>query len=227
MICSFMGVLYVIATPLGNLKDITFRSVETLNAVDFILCEDTRRALKLLSFYNIKKPLISYHQHSKIEKINKILSLIEDGKDIALITDAGTPAISDPGGFLIELIVKRFGDDAEIVPIPGPSALTAMASISGFPVDKFLFLGFPPTKKRRSQFFDEITSSQYPVILYESMHRILKTMGDLIKINPKREVVVGRELTKKFEIIYRGEVADVLDKIKKEPIKGEFTIIIR
>ncbi len=222
-----MGVLYVIATPLGNLKDITFRSVETLNAVDFILCEDTRRALKLLSFYNIKKPLISYHQHSKIEKINKILSLIEDGKEIALITDAGTPAISDPGGFLIESIVKRFGDDAEIVPIPGPSALTAMASISGFPVDKFLFLGFPPTKKRRSQFFDEITSSQYPVILYESMHRILKTMGDLIKINPKREVVVGRELTKKFEIIYRGEVADVLDKIKKEPIKGEFTIIIR
>lgn len=222
-----MGVLYVIATPLGNLKDITFRSVETLNAVDFILCEDTRRALKLLSFYNIKKPLISYHQHSKIEKINKILSLIEDGKEIALITDAGTPAISDPGGFLIESIVKRFGDDAEIVPIPGPSALTAMASISGFPVDKFLFLGFPPTKKRRSQFFNEIASSQYPVILYESMHRILKTMDDLIKINPKREVVVGRELTKKFETIYRGEVADVLDKIKKEPIKGEFTIIIR
>ncbi|MGB3988714.1 MAG: 16S rRNA (cytidine(1402)-2'-O)-methyltransferase [Minisyncoccales bacterium] len=227
MICSFMGVLYVIATPLGNLKDITFRSVETLNAVDFILCEDTRRALKLLSFYNIRKPLISYHQHSKTEKVNKILSLIEDGKDIALITDAGTPAISDPGGFLIELIVKRFGDDAEIVPIPGPSALTAMASISGFPVDKFLFLGFPPTKKRRSQFFNEIASSQYPVILYESMHRILKTMDDLIKINPKREVVVGRELTKKFETIYRGEVADVLDKIKKEPIKGEFTIIIR
>ncbi|MGI6636854.1 MAG: 16S rRNA (cytidine(1402)-2'-O)-methyltransferase [Minisyncoccales bacterium] len=222
-----MGVLYVIATPLGNLKDITFRSVETLNAVDFILCEDTRRALKLLSFYNIRKPLISYHQHSKTEKVNKILSLIEDGKDIALITDAGTPAISDPGGFLIELIVKRFGDDAEIVPIPGPSALTAMASISGFPVDKFLFLGFPPTKKRRSQFFNEIASSQYPVILYESMHRILKTMDDLIKINPKREVVVGRELTKKFETIYRGEVADVLDKIKKEPIKGEFTIIIR
>ncbi len=222
-----MGVLYVIATPLGNLKDITFRSVETLNAVDFILCEDTRRALKLLSFYNIRKPLISYHQHSKTEKVNKILSLIEDGKDIALITDAGTPAISDPGGFLIELIVKRFGDDAEIVPIPGPSALTAMASISGFPVDKFLFLGFPPTKKRRSQFFNEIASSQYPVILYESMHRILKTMADLIKINPKREVVVGRELTKKFETIYRGEVADVLDKIKKEPIKGEFTIIIR
>ncbi len=204
-----MGVLYVIATPLGNLKDITFRSVETLNAVDFILCEDTRRALKLLSFYNIRKPLISYHQHSKTEKVNKILSLIEDGKDIALITDAGTPAISDPGGFLIELIVKRFGDDAEIVPIPGPSALTAMASISGFPVDKFLFLGFPPTKKRRSQFFNEIASSQYPVILYESMHRILKTMDDLIKINPKREVVVGRELTKKFETIYRGEVADV------------------
>jgi 16S rRNA (cytidine1402-2'-O)-methyltransferase len=227
LICSFMGVLYVIATPLGNLKDITFRSVETLNAVDFILCEDTRRALKLLSFYNIRKPLISYHQHSKTEKVNKILSLIEDGKDIALITDAGTPAISDPGGFLIELIVKRFGDDAEIVPIPGPSALTAMASISGFPVDKFLFLGFPPTKKRRSQFFNEIASSQYPVILYESMHRILKTMDDLIKINPKREVVVGRELTKKFETIYRGEVADVLDKIKKEPIKGEFTIIIR
>ena len=222
-----MGVLYVIATPLGNLKDITFRSVETLNAVDFILCEDTRRALKLLSFYNIRKPLISYHQHSKTEKVNKILSLIEDGKDIALITDAGTPAISDPGGFLIELIVKRFGDDAEIVPIPGPSALTAMASISGFPVDKFLFLGFPPTKKRRSQFFNEIASSQYPVILYESMHRILKTMDDLIKINPKREVVVGREVTKKFETIYRGEVADVLDKIKKEPIKGEFTIIIR
>lgn len=214
-----MSKLYIVATPIGNLKDITTRALHVLEDVDFILCEDTRVTKKLLNYYNIKTPVESYHQHSKIKKINKIIDLLKQEKNLALVSDSGTPGISDPGNKLIEEIKSI----AEIVPIPGPSALTAITSISGFPMDKFTFLGFPPHKKGRQKFFKEVADSKYPVIIYESPYRVLKTLKQLSEFN-NFDIVVGRELTKKFETIYRGEIKDIIDRI--EP-KGEFTIVIR
>lgn len=222
-----MGDFYVIATPLGNLGDVTLRALETLKRVDTILCEDTRRTSKMLSVFEINKPLLSYHYHSKEGRIEQIISLLEEGKDLAMVSDAGTPGIADPGGSLIEVIRDRFGSAVGIIPIPGPSALTAAASVSGFPIDRFLFLGFPPSKNKRARFFDEVASSKYPVILYESPHRILKTMRDLADRDGERGVMVGREMTKKFETIYLGTVASVLEELNKKSPKGEFVIILR
>ena len=142
-----MSKLYIVATPIGNLKDITFRALHVLENVDLILCEDTRRSKKLLNHYNINTPVESYHQHSKIRKVNKIINLLEQGKNLALVSDSGTPGISDPGNKLIEEIKNI----AEIIPIPGPNAIATMASISGFPMDKFVFLGFPPHEKGRNK----------------------------------------------------------------------------
>lgn len=222
-----MGDFYVIATPLGNLGDVTLRALETLKRVDTILCEDTRRTSKMLSVFKINKPLLSYHHHSKEGRIEQIISLLEEGKDLAMVSDAGTPGIADPGGSLIEVIRDRFGSAVGIIPIPGPSALTAAASVSGFPIDRFLFLGFPPSKNKRARFFDEVASSKYPVILYESPHRILKTMRDLADRDGERRVMVGKEMTKKFETIYFGTVASVLEELNKKSPKGEFVIILR
>ncbi|MEK7071761.1 MAG: 16S rRNA (cytidine(1402)-2'-O)-methyltransferase [Patescibacteria group bacterium] len=217
-----MAVLYIVATPIGNLQDITFRAVETLKRVDLILCEDTRVTQKLLSHYEIKTPTLSYHQHSKLNKIEYILDLLKQGKNLALVSDAGTPGISDPGGQLVAQVAPvRI---AQVQPVPGPSALIAIASISGFPVDRFLFLGFPPIKNKRKKFFEEVAASRYPVIFYESPYRIIKTLNE---IDPLRDVVVGRELTKKFETIYRGKAKDVLNQLTKEEIRGEFVVIVR
>ncbi len=242
-----MSALYVVATPIGNLSDISQRALETLKSVDYILCEDTRVSQKMLTRFGIKKPLISYHQHSNLSKTNEILEMLENGKNLALISDAGTPGISDPGGRLVEAIVnqcvifershknytspEKLENKIEIVPIPGPSSLTAIASVAGFAMDRFLFLGFPPTKKKRKQFFEEIANSKYPAIFYESPYRIIKTLGE-IKVALQQvqgdnlSVVVGRELTKKFETIYRGNIAEVIEKIKQTPLKGEFVVAI-
>ncbi|MEK9134754.1 MAG: 16S rRNA (cytidine(1402)-2'-O)-methyltransferase [Patescibacteria group bacterium] len=211
-----MAVLYIVATPIGNLQDITFRAVETLKRVDLILCEDTRVTQKLLSHYEIKTPTLSYHQHSKLNKIEYILDLLKQGKNLALVSDAGTPGISDPGNKLI-------AEFTQVQPVPGPSALTAVASIAGFPMDRFLFLGFPPIKNKRKKFFEEVATSRYPVIFYESPYRIIKTLNE---IEPLRDIVVGRELTKKFETVYRGKAKDVLNQLTKEEIRGEFVVII-
>ncbi|HUT96412.1 MAG TPA: 16S rRNA (cytidine(1402)-2'-O)-methyltransferase [Candidatus Paceibacterota bacterium] len=213
-----MAKLYIIATPIGNLEDITFRALRILKEVDLILCEDMRVSKKLLDHYNIKKPLESYHQHSNIKKINYIIDLLKQGKNLALVSDFGTPGISDPGNKLIKE-VKNF---AEIIPIPGPSAITAIASISDFSMDKFVFMGFPPHKKGRQTMFKEIAESKYPVIIYESVHRIVKTLRELKEFNDF-DIVIGRELTKKFETIYRGKIKDIIGKI--EP-RGEFVIIL-
>src|SRR3989344_552374 len=220
-----MATLYIVATPIGNLEDITFRAVETLKRVDLILCEDTRVTQKLLSRYEIKTPTLSYHQHSKLNKIEYILDFLRRGKDLALVSDAGTPGISDPGSKLIQKVIESLGDSVKIVPIPGPSAVTALASISGFSVDRFLFLGFPPIKNKRKKFFEEIISSSYPVIFYESPYRIIKTLRELSSLVGERKIVVCRELTKKFEPIYRGNIVEVIEKIEKDKIKGEFTVI--
>jgi 16S rRNA (cytidine1402-2'-O)-methyltransferase len=226
-----MPILYIIATPIGNLEDISLRALRILKEVDLILCEDTRRTQKLLNHYQIKKKTLSYHQHSKLKRVEEIIDLLRRGKNLALVSDSGTPGISDPGGKLIEKIVETFGDLVKIVPVPGPSAITCIASVSGFFMDKFLFLGFPPKKKKRKKFFEEILNSKYPVIFYESPYRILKTLEELkLKAetyNLGLEVVVGRELTKKFETLYRGKIDEVIEKIKNDKIKGEFVVIVK
>lgn len=220
-----MPTLYIVATPIGNLKDIALRGLETLKAVDFILCEDTRTTGKLLNHFNINKPLISYHQHSKLKKVDYILELLRQGKNLALVSDAGTPGVSDPGNKLIEQILFNILS-VKIVPIPGCSAITAAASISGFPMEKFVFMGFPPAKKKRKKFFEEVVGSKYPVIFYESPYRIIKTLEELKNLAPELKIVVCRELTKKFETIYRGIVNEILETLKKEGPKGEFVVVV-
>jgi len=222
-----MSKIFIIGTPIGNLDDISARALETFKGVDFILCEDTRVTRKLLNHYNIKTPAISYHQHSKIEKTNYILKLLTQGKNLALVSDAGTPGISDPGNKLIQDIVESLDEEIKIIPIPGASAITAIASVAGFSMDKFLFSGFPPKKRKRKKFFQEVINSEYSVIIYESCHRILKTLKELQELNNDLQLVVGRELTKKFETIYRGRINKVIEKIEKDKIKGEFVIIVK
>ncbi len=218
--------LFIVSTPIGNLHDLSLRASDTLKEVDLILAEDTRVTQRLLDRYKIKTPLLSYHQHSRLKKIDYILGLLREGKDLALVSDAGTPGISDPGGFLIEKVVETFGSQIKIVPIPGPSALITAASISGFPMDEFLFLGFPPVKKKRKRFLEEVVNSKRPVIFYESPYRIIKTLTELSETKPGLVLVVCRELTKMFETVYRGKIEEVIEKIKKDKIKGEFVVVV-
>ena len=226
-----MAILYIVGTPIGNLKDISLRAIEILKGVDLILCEDTRVTGRLLGHYQIGTPTLSYHQHSKLKKVEYVIQLLKEGRNLALVSDAGTPGVSDPGNQLINLAIKQL-NNLTVVPIPGSSALMAAASISGFPMDRFLFLGFPPVKKRRNKFFEEVISLKYPIIFYESPYRIIKTLTDLqttynsnhgLKLT---SVVVCRELTKKFETIYRGTIEEVLRQLGKEEIRGEFVVII-
>lgn len=221
-----MTKLYIVSTPIGNLKDITLRALDILKEVDLILCEDTRVTKKLLNHYDIKTPVQSYHQHSSLGKINKIKDLLKQEKNLALVSDSGTPGISDPGNKLVnELMSDKLMSSIEIIPVPGPSALTTIASISGFPMDKFIFMGFPPHKKGRNKFFREILEYKYPVILYESPYRIIKTLKELDSqvTGYELQVTIGRELTKKFETIYRGKIKNIINQIKP---KGEFVIVI-
>jgi len=219
-----MAILYIVATPIGNLEDVTKRALRILSEVDLILCEDTRITKKLLDYYQIKTPTMSYHQHSKLQKIDYIINFLKKGKNVALVSDAGTPGISDPGNKLVELVTRELGDKVKVISIPGPSALTAAVSLSGLPMDRFLFLGFLPTKKKRKKFFEQIRSSKYPIIFYESPHRIIKTLKE-VGFSDKK-VAVCRELTKKFETIYRGTIGEVLGQIKKDTTRGEFVVII-
>jgi len=221
-----MSTFYIVATPIGNLNDVSKRALQTLSEADLILCEDTRVTKKLLERYNIKTQTLSYHQHSRLWKIDYILSLLKQGKNLALVSNAGTPGISDPGNLLVNEAIKRLSDEVKIVPVPGSSAVTAAASVSGFPTDRFLFLGFPPTKRKRRKFFVEAVNSKYPVIFYESPYRIIKTLKDIGSLVGDREIVVCRELTKKFETIYRGTTEEVLNQLEKSETKGEFVVVI-
>lgn len=225
-----MAILYIVATPIGNLEDVSSRALRILKEVDLILCEDTRTTKKLLARYQISKPTVSYHQHSRLTKIKYILERLKRGQDLALVSEAGTPGISDPGVKLIDYLVKQL-PDLKVVPIPGPSALITALSIAGLPADKFIFLGFPPAKKKRKKFFEEIAQARYTVVFYESPHRIIKTLEELSfviasKVKQPRPLVVCRELTKKFETIYRGKIEEVIEQIKNDKIKGEFVVIV-
>jgi len=220
-----MGILYIVATPIGNLEDISKRTLRILSEVDLILCEDTRVTQKLLTRYEIKTKTMSYHQHTEIKKIEEIISFLKEGKNLALASDAGTPGISDPGNKLVAKLIEVGPRSIEIVPIPGPSALTAAASIAGFSMDRFVFLGFPPVKKKRKKFFEEAVNSRYPVVFYESPYRIIKTLKEIDLLTAKK-IVVGRELTKKFETVYRGSAKDVLAELTEDEIRGEFVVTI-
>ena len=215
-----MGKLAIVATPIGNLEDITLRALRALKEADLVLCEDTRVTRKLLEHYRIKTPVWSYHQHSGQVKSDRILAELAAGKAVALVTDAGTPGVSDPGA---KLVAEAVASGHRLESIPGPSALTAAISISGLPLDKFLFLGFLPHKKGRQTLLGEIAESKYPVVLYESVHRIGKLLDEL---PPSDDIVIARELTKKFETVYRGKVEEVKKRLVKEEIKGEFVVII-
>lgn len=221
-----MATLFVVATPIGNLQDMSERAKATLASVHTIFCEDTRVTGKLLSAYGITTKTASYHQHSGQSKVKKIIELIEEGNDLALVTDAGTPAISDPGGKLVEALVQHFGVDLNIVPIPGPSAIIAALSIAGVSGDEFQFLGFPPHKKGRTAFFDRLTAIKCTTLLYESTHRIFKTLDQIQERCPDRALVVCRELTKLHETIYRGTAEEVTTQLKSTSIKGEFVIVL-
>ncbi|KKQ39732.1 MAG: Ribosomal RNA small subunit methyltransferase I [Candidatus Magasanikbacteria bacterium GW2011_GWA2_37_8] len=218
------GKLYIVATPIGNLGDITLRALETLKSVDFVLCEDTRVTSRLLSHYEIKTPTISYHQHSEDKKVREIIDLLNKGKNLALVTDAGTPGISDPGNRLIESVINN-SKSIEVIPIPGPSAVVTALSISGFSTDKFVFMGFPPHKNKRQKFFKEVALAEYTVCFYESNHRILKCLKELQEFIPSEsKIVICRELTKQFESIYRGTVGGLASM--RIPEKGEFVLVI-
>ncbi len=223
-----MSILYITATPVGNLEDITIRALRVLSEVDFVLCEDTRVTKKLLNHFKIKVKTISYHQHSNSKKVNQILGLLEDNKKIALVSDAGTPCISDPGGKLVESVWEKFGDNIKIEAVPGVSVVTTALSISGFSADKFIFLGFPPHKKGRNKFITQIADTKYTKVVYESKYRILKFLKEISELG-NFQIVVCRELTKMYESIYRGNAKEVLDLIKNnnDAQKGEFVIVIK
>lgn len=222
-----MGTLYVTATPIGNLEDISQRTLDTLKGVNGIICEDTQRSHKLLSKYNIKKPLSSFYKHSQPKKIENITKKLKQGKNLAFLTNAGTPAISDPGPRLIRACHQ---EGITVIPLPGPSAPATALSISGFPCQEYLFLGFVPKKgKARKEFFSELEKSPHTVCFFETPHRILKTLDELASIldnEKQRKVFVAREMTKKFESYYWGNIKKVIKKVKSDPIKGEYTIVV-
>ncbi len=221
-----IGTLHIVATPIGNLEDMSERAKTTLALADLILCEDTRVTGKLLKAYEIGTRTMSYHQHSGGAKVKKITELIEAGQNLALVTDAGSPCISDPGGRLVEELLRVF-PELVVVPIPGASAAIAALTASGFPADEFVFLGFPPHKKGRMTFFDKLMDEKKTIVFYESTHRIMKSLAEIESRMPERPIMVGRELTKMYETIYRGNASQVTEKLESTSIKGEFVIVIR
>jgi 16S rRNA (cytidine1402-2'-O)-methyltransferase len=219
--------LYVVATPIGNLEDISLRALRVLKEVDLILCEDTRVTKKLLDHYKIKKELLSFHHHSGDKKYIKILELLKKGKSLAVVSDAGTPNISDPGGQLVSFVRKNL-PNVNIEPIPGPSALISALSVSGIKADKFFFYGFLPHKKGRSSMIKEILGVKYPVVIYESKHRILKLIKELEELGFSKRIMIFRELTKMHASFYGDDLIDLYKIFEqdKNSLKGEFTVII-
>lgn len=217
-----MSILSIVATPIGNLGDITLHALRVLKETDWVLCEDTRVTKKLLDHYQIKTPTISYHQHSGELKVDRIIELLRAGKNLALVTDAGTPGISDPGGWLVSLVRAELGEGVKIESVPGASALGAAISLAGAGFDRFLFLGFLPHKKGRQTMLKEIGASKYPVILYESKHRIVKLLEELIKMN--EEMKKCGEVRKRKEAQKKRKMEK--DKISDELSSGVLNVIV-
>lgn len=216
--------LFIVATPIGNMEDITLRALRVLGDCDAVLAEDTRVTKKLLSKYEIEKPAISCHEHTDEAKLLRLVEEMKEGKSFAYVTDAGTPGVSDPGNKLVSLAVEA---GIPVVPIPGVSAVAAIVSVAGIDMREFLFLGFPPHKKGRETFFKKVVASEHPVVYYESPHRVMKNLELLAALAPESKVIVGRELTKLFEEVVRGSVGDVRGYFESNPakVKGEFVVI--
>jgi len=222
-----IGTLYIVATPIGNLEDITLRSIRILKEVDLIACEDTRVTGQMLNHFEIKKPLVSYFQHSKISKTDFIIDELISGKDIALVTDAGTPGISDPGQELISR-VRNTEYKIQVIPIPGASALTAAASVSGLIEKEFFFAGFLPKKKGRQTKFNEFKTLGCPIVIYESSMRLERTLEDIkTYLGEDTEVFIAREITKMFEEYWGGEIKEVINDLNQHQLKGELVLIIK
>ena len=219
-----MGMLYIVPTPIGNLKDITFRAIETLKEVDIILAEDTRQTQKLTKHYGIDKMLWSHHKFNEHKATDSIIQKLKAGTNFALVSDGGTPGISDPGFFLVRACIEA---GVQVISLPGAVAFIPALVNSGFPCDKFVFEGFLPHKKGRKTLLEKIAIEERTVILYESPHRIIKTLEQIITyISPERPVAISRELTKTFEENLRGTAAEMLEHFKKHKPKGEFVLII-
>ena len=228
-----MATLYTVATPIGNLNDITYRAVEVLQEVDVIVCEDTRVSKRLCEHYNITTPLVAYHAQSPPSRSREIIDKLKEGKDVALVSDAGTPCVSDPGVQLIQMIVAETHKDTtheiHVLPVPGPSALTALVSVAGFSGNQFTFIGFMPHKKGRQTLITEMKNAGRPTIFYESPHRIIKTLEMIgTQWSREKQVVIGRELTKMHEEVVRGSVHDILVYFATNPdkVRGEFVVMV-
>lgn len=222
---SCMSTVYVIATPIGNLGDITLRAIETLKDVDFVLAEDTRVTIKLLNHLEIKKKMYSLHEYSNDVKLDRIIDKISQANSVALVSDAGTPLVADPGRKLLSRLKNK---DVAFIPIPGASSVTAALSVSGFVADQFTFYGFVPVKKGKDTLLQEIADARRTSVFFESPHRVVKTIQKLHeKVDPDREIFIGREMTKKFEQYIHGTIEEVVyDLEHKIKIKGEFTVVV-
>ena len=219
-----MSKLFIVPTPIGNLKDITIRAIDALQTVDIIYAEDTRTSLKLLNHYEITTPMKSFHMHNEHSKLDNIISSLKQGKTAAIISDAGTPGISDPGFSLVRACIEN---DIEVECLPGPTALIPALINSGFPCEKFSFEGFLPAKKGRTKRLKEIATQKKTMIFYESPHRILKTLKDFSNyFGIENQVSVSREISKKFEETIRGSLLQVIDHFEKNKPKGEFVIVL-
>ena len=218
------GTLYLVATPIGNLEDITFRAVRTLNECDVVAAEDTRRTGQLLKHFNISKPLLSYFQFNEAKRSEEILGRLGRGEKVALVTDAGSPGISDPGERVVKAAISA---GFRVEAVPGPSALIAALTASGLPTEEFHFLGFLPHKSgQRRKVLEGLKQFEATLVIYESPYRVEKLMGELQEVYPNRQVVLARELTKKFEEYLRGRPAELLEALKQRAVRGEFVVLI-
>lgn len=220
-----MGTLYIVATPIGNLDDLSRRARDTLAAVSVIYAEDTRVTAKLLQSQNIDTPMKSYHQHSTEKVVEGLVQVLRDGSDVALVSDAGTPGINDPGGALVAHVLREL-EGVVITPIPGPNAAIAALSVSGFPADRYRYLGFVPHKKGRQTFFAQLAEHSETQVFYESKHRIQRALEQMRNVLGERSIVVARELTKQFETFYRGTAAEVAEQLTDDEIRGEFVVVV-
>ncbi|QCX33469.1 16S rRNA (cytidine(1402)-2'-O)-methyltransferase [Caloramator sp. E03] len=218
------GTIYLVATPIGNLEDITLRALNILKSVDFIAAEDTRQTLKLLNHFDIKKPLISYHEHNKIESGEKIIKQVIEGKNVALVTDAGTPGISDPGEGLVKLAIEN---NIPLYLIPGPAALIYGLVVSGISTSRFVFEGFLPTdKKGRKERMDKLLDEERTIIFYEAPHKLIRTLEDLYSHFGDRKIALCRELTKKYEEIIRCTLSEAIKLYEDKKPLGEYVIVL-
>lgn len=219
------GTLFIVGTPIGNLGDITLRALEILKSVDVVLSEDTRVTKKLLTHFEITTPTLSCHEHTEEGKLKSIVDRLSNGASMALVTDAGTPGLSDPGNVLVARAIEA---EIGVVPIPGVSALATIISVAGVDMREFVFRGFPPHKKGRETFFKSIAASTSPVVYYESPHRVIKNLELLQTFAPLKKIILGRELTKMFEEVVRGNITEVLAHLQSDPnkTKGEFVITV-